>query len=123
MTAVAIVFAACSSGSPTPTTGTVPVAGYVHAGPVCPVVQDPPDPSCADRPVAGAAMRILDTDGNEVAVAATAADGTFSVLLSPGTYTLEPQPVAGLVGTAARQTFAIGTETVTLDVAYDTGIR
>lgn len=119
-----LVAAACGDdATPTTTTASTPLTGYVHAGPVCPVVQDPPDPNCADRPVAGAALRIVGVGGSEVALVTTAEDGTFSLPLPPGTYTLEPQPVDGLMGTAAAQSFDVGSSPVHLDVAYDTGIR
>ena len=42
----------------------------------------------------------------------------------PGDYTLEPQPVEGLMGTAQPMPFTVADGAVTwLDVAYDTGIR
>lgn len=114
---------ACSNQSAPPTTNTVPVEGFVHAGPTCPVLRDPPDPDCADRPVSGAELHIRDASGELVSTVTTSEDGTFVALLPPGTYTLEPQPVDGLTGTAAPHTFAVGTRIVELDVAYDTGIR
>jgi hypothetical protein len=122
--ALAILAAACGESSGTPSTGpTTSVDGYVHAGPVCPVAQDPPDPNCADRPVAGAEMRVVDAAGDEVARVSTAEDGTFALGLPPGGYTLVPQPVEGLMGTAETQGFEVGSAAVHLDVAYDTGIR
>ena len=121
--ALLLAIAACSSGVSPPTTGTIPVEGYVHAGPICPVAQDPPDPNCGDRPVAGAHLRVLDSSGTEAAVVTTSTDGVFVVLLSPGSYTLEPQPVEGLLGTASSQGFQVGPAAPALDVAYDTGIR
>ena len=45
-------------------------------------------------------------------------------MLAPGRYTLIPQPVEGLLGTAAPVTLEIGAATTTeLTVVYDTGIR
>jgi hypothetical protein len=120
LVALLLSIAACSSDA---SPGTIPVEGYVHAGPVCPVLQDPPDPNCADRPVAGAQLRVLDSSGNEVAVVTTSTDGVFGLLLSPGSYTLEPLPVEGLLGTAGSQGFRVGSDRVVLDIAYDTGIR
>jgi hypothetical protein len=46
--------------------------------------------------------------------------------LSPGTYRLTPQPVAGLMGTPGPVDFAVGSAATALDLApisYDTGIR
>ncbi|MDH3469756.1 MAG: hypothetical protein OEM94_00405, partial [Acidimicrobiia bacterium] len=36
-----------------------PVSGYVHAGPTCPVMQDPPQTGCEDRAVDGAELLVL----------------------------------------------------------------
>lgn len=104
---------------------TVAVHGQVAAGPVCPVVTEPPDPACADRPVAGATLLILDVDGAEVARVTSDADGSFEVRLPPGRYRVVPQPVDGLMGTAGEQELrvAAGAPASPLEISYDTGIR
>jgi hypothetical protein len=55
---------------------------------------------------------------------ATDGSGLYRVALPPGDYTLEPQPVQGLMGTApsARLTVLAG-KLVIQAVSYDTGIR
>jgi hypothetical protein len=124
-----VVTAACGESDPGGSTTTIAamgysVSGYAHSGPTCPVVITPPDPTCDDRPVSGALVIVRDVTGATVAEARTAADGTFSVTLSPGTYTLMPQPVEGLMGTAAELSLIVVDGPVTgLDLAYDTGIR
>lgn len=103
-------------------TGTL--RGQVVAGPVCPVVSDPPDPACADRPVAGATLVIEAAGAGEVARVTADADGRFEIALPAGSYLLIPQPVEGLMGTAAAQAFEIeANRTIELSVGYDTGIR
>ena len=98
--------------------------GQVVAGPSCPVVSEPPDPDCADRPVAGALVIIQVESGDEVDRRESNADGRFETSLPPGRYTLIPQPVQGLLGTAPVQQFAITAgEPTELVVPYDTGIR
>jgi len=111
------------SGDPLPAESGV--AGLVTAGPTCPVVTDPPDPSCADRPVEGAVLVVTTPAGVEVARTTSDAEGRFELSLAPGTYRLEPQPVEGLMGTAAPIEFSVepGTPAVYLLVGYDTGIR
>ena len=100
------------------------VSGYAHAGPTCPVEQDPPDPACDDRPVAGAVLIVRTTAGEVVTEITTASDGTFTVTLPPGSYTLEPQPVEDLMGTASeQQLLVVDTPLTGNDLAYDTGIR
>lgn len=99
------------------------VIGYVHAGPTCPVERFPPDPDCADRPVGGAVLLVTTEDGKEMERAESNAEGRFALQLPRGSYVLVPQPVEGLLGTAPEQRFVVGDDVVTLDVAYDTGIR
>jgi hypothetical protein len=132
--ALIAITAACtpgaSSGVPSQTPSSSPasvvVDGRVHAGPVCPVEKVPPDPACADRPVAGAVLIVTTAAGAEVARATSAADGTFRVSLAAGDYVLVPQPVQGYMGTASPIPFHAqgdGAAPAPLDVSYDTGIR
>jgi hypothetical protein len=119
---LAALIASC--GNETPTDTGFRVTGHAHAGPVCPVQQDPPDPACADKPVIGATLVIVDEAGDEVAVIRTDTAGNFEAMLLAGNYTLVPQPVDGLLGTAPPQSFTTGRGLApALDVAYDTGIR
>jgi len=99
------------------------VGGQVTAGPTCPV-QRPNDPACDNRPVGGAVLVVTGAGGVEVARVTTDASGLFRIGLQPGSYILVPQPVAGLMGTAAPMPFTVtdGSETF-LAVGYDTGIR
>jgi hypothetical protein len=94
------------------------------AGPVCPVETDPPRPECAPRPVADALIVIRDVTGVEVQAVMLDALGTSFVELPAGTYTLEPEPVEGLLGTpgAASATVIDGVGTP-VELMYDTGIR
>lgn len=112
------------SGDPLPDIASG-IRGTALAGPACAVVQNPPDPACADRPVAGAVIVVTNQTGAEVMRITTGADGTYDVPLGPGVYTLTPQPVEGLLGTAEAQMvrLEIGEGVVEIDFAYDTGIR
>lgn len=120
--AILAVLAACE---PAPATSGVSVEGVALAGPTCPVVTDPPDPSCADRPVAGAEIIAIAEDGTEVARGRTDAEGRIELLLPEGTYELVPQPVEGLMGTASPVTVRVeeGVAVDEVTFAYDTGIR
>jgi hypothetical protein len=94
------------------------------AGPTCPVEQNPPDPSCAPKPVAGAVAVIRDAAGTEVARATLDRRGTAFVELPAGGYVVEPQAVQGLMGTPAPVSVTVVDgvgSPVALD--YDTGIR
>jgi len=106
------------------TTRRTGIGGNATAGPVCPVVRNPPDPACAPRPVAGAVLLIRDASGAEVARTRTAADGTFFVALAPGGYVVEPQAVTGLMGTAGSQSVTVNDGVASrIQLDYDTGIR
>jgi hypothetical protein len=101
------------------------IGGVAMAGPTCPVVRDPPDSACADRPVVGAVLVLEDSAGREVARATTQGDGRFWIAVAPGSYRLVPQPVEGLLGTAQPMevSVAVGEPVADLLVSYDTGIR
>jgi hypothetical protein len=124
--AMSVVLVAALLGGCSPSSGpTYAVGGRAVAGPVCPVERTPPDPACAPRPVAGAVVVIVASDGHEVARATTGADGRWTAALVAGTYTLTPQPVASLMGPAPpiRFTVTASGSLGELDVIYDTGIR
>jgi len=97
----------------------------VHSGPTCPVVSDPPDPECDDRPVEGAQIVVRDGAGAEVARMTSGADGTAAIDLAPGRYVLVPQPVEGLLGTGPSVTVTVvsGVDAELVTIDYDTGIR
>ena len=110
-------------GDPLP--GATGVQGKATAGPTCPVETNPPDPACAERPVAGAVLVFTNAAGTEVARATSGADGAFSVELAPGSYTLTAQPAEGLMGTPAPMDVVVegGQPMTEVQVSYDTGIR
>jgi len=113
-------------GACTPAAGsTYQVGGLAVAGPVCPVERNPPDPSCAPRPVGGAVLVVSGPDGHEVARATTDSDGRWALALPPGAYVLTPEPVNGLLGVAPPIQFDVSAagSSVSLDGTYDTGIR
>ena len=103
-------------------TGRSGIFGTALAGPICPVEQ-PGDPNCAPRAVAGATVRVADAAGTELASAVTDPAGRFFVALPPGTYTLSGDPVDGLMGTPAGITAEVGTGESVVTLSYDTGIR
>jgi hypothetical protein len=95
------------------------------AGPVCPVESNPPDPSCAPRPVGGAPIVVTPVDGSEVvAQGETDAEGRVTLPVPPGDYLVSAGAVEGL--TAAPEPVVVSVLanlTIEVPVAYDTGIR
>lgn len=120
--AIVTLLAACT---PAPRAEDLTLRVVVVAGPTCPVVSDPPDPNCDDRPVEGAVILVHDEGGGEVARMTTDANGDALAGLAPGTYVLVPQPVEGLMGTAGPVEISIveGVDPEPVTIAYDTGIR
>lgn len=109
-------------GSGGGTGGVAGIRGTATAGPVCPVVR-PGDPACADRPVVGATVHVLDATGLEVATLETDTAGAFVVALPPGRYRVVPDHVDGLMGTANPVDVTVDTALVIVELTYDTGIR
>jgi hypothetical protein len=103
---------------------TVPIGivGSATAGPVCPVVR-PNDPACADRPVLGAVIHVIDDHGTEVATLETDQAGRFAIALPPGSYRVQPDPVEGLMGTPAPVEVVVRDGPIAVTLTYDTGIR
>jgi hypothetical protein len=124
MLAAVVSLVGCQPAPPGP--DGILLRGSALAGPTCPVERDPPDPACAERPVAGAEVRVLAVEsGAEVARVTTDADGAFDVELPPGRYRLVAQPVAGLMAAPAPLEVVLAAEQSPEPVvlAYDTGIR
>lgn len=114
-----------ASATPAPSVALVTVGGIATAGPTCPVVT-PSASDCLDRPVPGAVIVVrANAAGPELIRVVTDAQGNFEVVLVPGRYVLEPQPVEGLMGTAQPVTIDLreGQRPDPIVLAYDTGIR
>jgi len=98
------------------------IEGHVTAGPTCPVVR-PDDPACADRPLEGVTIVVLTAAGNEAGRTTTDASGYYGITLPSGPYTIEPQPVQGMVHGSPPVPAVVGEGVTTVDIPYDTGIR
>jgi hypothetical protein len=121
------IFLPASTATVSPTArpsvvATTGVRGTVTAGPTCPVERA--DQSPCIRAVPDATIVATDAAGKEVARATSDGSGAYFLQLPPGTYRIVPQPVPGLMGTAAAETVEVTSGAATrLDFAYDTGIR
>jgi len=114
------------SAGASPSDAGVAVRGHVVAGPVCPVVTDPPQSNCEARPVSGAVILVLAADGGASVTRLTSDEsGDIRGTLPPGRYRLVPQAVEGLMGTAPEQSLTVkaGEPVEELVISYDTGIR
>lgn len=98
------------------------VIGTILLGPTCPVVKDPPDEACADKPVFGTFI-VKDIAGvNEITRFSTQQDGGFSVSLPAGEYSIESETPLGL-GIQAHRIEVQANETSEYTITFDTGIR
>ena len=122
-------FAACPTATTTSTggQGILPyksgIRGVVMLGPTCPVMRNPPEPGCADKPYSTMVAVFRRSDPvHAYAIGTSNADGRFEFSLPPGDYTLgagesnlprcdHPEVTVGPVGYA------------TTTISCDTGIR
>ena len=101
------------------------VYGTVLLGPTCPVVQDPPDPECADRPYV---TRLAVTTADQSRVVkefSSNTDGAFNIELPPGQYTIRSAATANILPyCASSDTFTVPVnDSVEVKVYCDSGIR
>ena len=122
LVAVLAILTACDPEPPGLEGSIVVVA---MAGPVCPVESNPPDPSCAPRPVPGASIIVTAATGSEVvAQGETGADGRLTLALPAGDYLVTAGEVEGLTGAPEPVVVSVLANLSTeVPVAYDTGIR
>ncbi len=107
-------------GTPDPAQVTIRLV----AGPVCPVERNPPDPSCAPRPVPGGLVVLRDPSGAQVGQAVADAGGKVAFSVPGGAYYAEASAVEGLMRQAEPQAFSVpGGRNATIVMEYDTGIR
>ncbi len=72
-----------------PSAGQSGIRGIVMLGPICPVVKNPPEPQCADKPYQTLVAVFRQSDPTHaVAITRSNADGRFSFTLPSGNYTL-----------------------------------
>ena len=103
-------FAPCASG----------VTGRVTAGPTCPVER--PDEPCADKPVE-TTLHLLRKDGSVAATGKSSSDGSFRMIVAPGSYRLVADWPSRIGGCGPVEvTVEYGRFTYT-EVSCDTGIR
>ena len=115
---VVVSTTACSSMSPSPTTG---LTGVVLRGPVTPVCRV--DVPC-DAPFS--AGFTVQKSGQRVAQFQSDASGRFTVFLAPGPYTVVPNADAPIIGASMQSKPVVVADSGALTVVqlmFDTGIR
>lgn len=112
LAAAALLLCACSNHSGN-------VAGYVLAGPVCPVERV--DQECPPRPVSGAEVVALDGDAVRGSTL-TDSNGAFHLTLPDGRYLIRATNIGGYASTATEHVI-ISDSPVQITLILDSGIR
>lgn len=109
--------------TPCPTVYNSGVRGTVMLGPTCPVMRDPPDPQCADKPYA-TAITVYKTGSNAPFIIGNSdATGAFQFSLPPGSYTLVASGGTTLPRCSDTSVAVVPNEYTTTTISCDTGIR
>ncbi|RJQ11499.1 MAG: hypothetical protein C4558_03200 [Dehalococcoidia bacterium] len=98
------------------------VRGRVTIGPMCPVMRV--DQPCPDQPYR-ALLIVHDTSGREITRIESSEDGTYALVLPPGSYMMSPQsPSASRLPWASPQPFEVRPSVWTvMNIEFDSGIR
>jgi len=102
--------------------------GTISIGPICPVEKDPPDPACLPTAETYKAypVYVFTSDGSEnLVLISPALDGTFTMELPPGNYLIILNKEQGGIGSSnlPQEVSIKPSETTTIDIEIDTGIR
>lgn len=97
--------------------------GRVMLGPTCPVMRNPPDPNCADRPYTTTVVVTVAGTNKEVGRQTTDADGNFIFAFLPGKYDVRAMGGTTLPRCSTATATLIKGETSRADIYCDTGIR
>lgn len=101
--------------------------GKISIGPICPVETVPPSPNCLPTAETYKAypVGVWTTDGSRmITLISPALDGTFSVELNPGQYSIRRNKNYGVGGSnLPMKIIIIPNEKTTVSISIDTGIR
>jgi len=101
------------------------VFGKVLLGPTCPVIKDPPDPNCADKPYQTKVQVILigSPQSSPFAVVESDKEGNYKAMLPPGEYGLQAVGKLPFPSCVTKE-IIVGPATMSeVDLSCDTGIR
>lgn len=99
------------------------IKGIVTIGPVCPVMMNPPDSECADKPYK-TKLRILKADTDYVVFAEPDINGNFSVDLEPGSYFITvPDLSKPMPSLSETRVTVFDKKYSEINLQFDSGIR
>lgn len=109
--------------APSPVVTETGIRGTAMLGPTCPVVRNPPDPKCADKPYTGS-FTVFDVGGHALRNFATDTSGKFIFAISPGDYVIrQASSVSMLPRCADTKASVPASGFATVAISCDTGIR
>jgi len=73
------------------------IKGIVLLGPTCPVIKDPPDPNCADKPYATKLVVTTSDQSRVIKEFQSDDNGKFIVQVSPGEYAIRSAAAANIL--------------------------
>lgn len=98
------------------------VSGTIMLGPICPIVKNPPDPKCIDKPIFGEFIVQNAIGSIEFARFSTAENGSFSISLPAGEhYITWAEPLGP--GIQGRLVNVIAGETSEHTIVFNAGMR
>lgn len=118
-------FAPCpTAASTTPGMSGSGIRGQVLLGPACPVMRDPPDPQCADKPYK-VSLVVTTPDSSRAATSFSSDDaGKFSVSVPPGDYEIHSASGSQMPPLCRTGSIHVTQGSFTETTVYcDTGIR
>lgn len=101
------------------------IKGAVLLGPTCPVVRNPPDPLCADKPYK-TTVQIIKTGSAKSSPYATTesnSEGRYEIMLPPGEYALQPIGGNPLPRCETKNVIVESNKIKVISLSCDTGIR
>jgi hypothetical protein len=100
------------------------ISGTVLLGPTCPVVQDPPQEECADKPYETTLVLTTPDGAETIKTFSSNAEGRFTVDANPGTYVIRSAAAANVLPYCSSNSFTlIAGGYAEIVVSCDTGIR
>ncbi len=101
------------------------VMGSVLLGPTCPVMMDPPDPQCADKPYATSLVLTTPDGARVIKTFSSDEAGRFNTEAPPGQYAIRSAAAANILPYCqSNGTFEVPVnDSVEVMVSCDTGIR
>jgi hypothetical protein len=108
-----------------PPQGESGISGIVLLGPTCPVMRDPPDPQCADKPFATHLVITTPDGAGVIKEFSSDADGKFKVNIPAGDYVVRSTADTNILPRCASNgTVTVGARTyIDVTIYCDTGIR